>query len=252
MERNTIALGTVLGIALLVVGAGAVTALGPGETATQEEPTTNTSDAIERTIHVSATGDAKAQPDQAVVRVAIIAEADDVGAVRNELATGSEELTTALDELGVEYETTSYDISERYQPRETRPRPRYEGQHSYEITATDPARAGELVDAAAGAGAEINSVSLTLSEQRRSELREAAVEAAMSDASQQAETIAGEGGLTVVAPISVDATQRQYRPVTFDAAQTKSGDGSAPPTEIATGAVSVTYNVDVTYEATQD
>ena len=252
MIRNNIALGAVLVVALLVVGAGAVTAFGPTSAATQDDPTTNTTDSVERTIHVSATGDANAEPDQAVLSVAITAEADDVGTVRDDLATGSEELTTALDELGVEYETTGYDISEQYRPRETRPLPLYEGSHRYQITADDPDRAGELVDAAAGAGAEINSVRLTLSEQRRSELREAAIEDAMGDASQQADVIAGEGGLSVVAPISVDATQRQYGPVTFDAAQTEGDDSGAPPTDVASGTVSVTYDVDVTYEAIRD
>ncbi|WP_436903340.1 SIMPL domain-containing protein [Halovenus halobia] len=251
MQRNSIGIGIALGIVLLVVSAGAVAAFGgadtPAATQTTPENSTAAADTVDRTIHVTATGDAEAEPDQAVVRVTVRAEADDVGTVRDELATGSADLTAALDDLGVEYETTSYGISEQYQ-REDRQVPTYEGTHRYEITADDPDLAGAMADAAAEAGAEIDSVSLTLSDQRRAELREEAIRDAMDDASQQASVIADEGGLEITAPSNVDASQRSYSPVAFDRVQA-GGDGPAPRTEIASGAVTVSYDVDVTYTA---
>ena len=254
MQRNSVGIGIALGIVLLVASAGAVAAFGGSNApaATQATPgnSTTATDTVERTIHVTATGDAEAAPDQAVVRVTVRSEANDVGTVRDELATGSAELTAALDELGVEYETTSYRISEQYQ-RENDPAPQYEGAHSYEITADDPDLAGAVADAATGAGAEIDSVSLTLSEETRAELRETAIRNAMDDASQQASVIANEGGLEITAPSNVDASQRSYRPVPYERAQA-GDDGGAPPTEIAAGAVTVSYDVDVTYTAVRE
>jgi uncharacterized protein YggE len=253
MQRNSIGIGIALGIVLLVAGAGAVTALG-GDTApaaTQTDPANTTAaDTVERTIHVTATGDAEADPDQAVVHVTVRAEADDVGTVRDDLATGSADLTAALDELGVEYETTSYSISEQYQSREGERVPTYQGTHRYKITADDPDLAGAVADAAAEAGAEIDRVSLTLSDERRAELREEAIRNAMGDARQQADVIADEGGLTVTAPKTVDASQRSYAPVPYERAQ--ADQGGAPPTDIAAGTVTVSYNVDVTYTAVRE
>ena len=255
MQRNSIAAGIALGIVLLVASAGAVAAIGgtdaPAATQTSPENSSTAADTVDRTIHVTATGSAEASPDQAVVRVTVRSEANDVGTVRDELATGSAELTAALDELGVEYETTNYRIAEQYQHRENEPAPQYEGTHSYEITADDPDLAGAVADAAAGAGAEVDSISLTLSEEQRAELREAAIRDAMDDASQQASVIADEGGLEVTEPSNVDASQRRYSPVPYERAQA-GDDESAPPTEIAAGAVTVSYNVDVTYTAVRE
>ncbi|WP_336325826.1 SIMPL domain-containing protein [Halovenus sp. HT40] len=245
----------VLAIAVSVAGVGALAAVSDG-TATAaaqdgDSETVNDSDAPDRRIHVSAVGEAKAEPDQAVARVAITAEADSVGEVRDELATGSNSLTSALDELGVEYETAQYDISERHQRRTQQPPAEYEGTHAYEITADDPTLAGEVADTAASAGAEIGSVTLTLSADRREELRSTAIDNALQDASDQSEAIADASGLEVVAPVSVDASQRRFVPAPFESAQAD-GDDGGPPTEIAAGTVSVTYEVDVTYEALRD
>lgn len=120
MQRNSIGVGIAFGIVLLVAGTGAVTALGgPTPVATQTDTGNATvTDGIERTIRVTATGDAEADPDQAVVRVTVRAEGDDVGTVRDELAAESADLTAAFDDLGLKYETTGYGISERYQRKE--------------------------------------------------------------------------------------------------------------------------------------
>lgn len=251
MNKNTMLVAVVLAVAVSAVAAGALTALDNGNAtaAAQSTDDTNATDELDRQIHVSATGQAQAEPDQAVVQVAITAEADSVEEIRDQLATGSAELTSALDELDVEYETTRYDISEQYHRGDKQPPFDYEGTHAYKITAEDADRAGAVIDAAAGAGAEVDGVSLTLSEQRREQLRKTAIEDAMQDASSQAGTIASEGGLELVAPITVDATQRSYSPVAYDTARAEGDDGAAPPTEVESGSISVTYDVDVTYEA---
>ncbi|MXR50979.1 DUF541 domain-containing protein [Halovenus sp. WSH3] len=256
MQRNTTAVGVAVTVALLVVGVGAVAAFsGTTGVAAQESPdeATNATDDTERTIRVTATGEAEAEPDQAVVRVAVTAEGETVGTVRDALANGSEELTAALDELGVEYETTEYDIRQPRRPRgEQQQVPAYAGTHAFEITVDDPDAAGEVVDVAAGAGAEIRGISLTLSDQRREQLRETAIENAIQDARSQAETIAGESGLNVTSPTAIDAAQRSYRPIELDRAQAEDAGGGGPPTSIAPGSVSVSYTVDVTYGAVRD
>ncbi|MFT4947300.1 MAG: hypothetical protein ACI8TL_001540 [Natronomonas sp.] len=255
MRRNSTILVVVLAVVVSAAGVGALTAFDGGDTAVAAQnvsDSANATDEPDRRIHVSATGEAQAQPNQAVVRVAVTAEADSVGTIRDRLANGSDELTSALDELGAEYETTRYDISEHTHRREQQSPFDYEGTHTYEITVDDPDLAGEVVDTAAGAGAEIETVVLTLSEQRREQLRDTAIENAIRDASNQSAVIADTSGLDVVAPVSVDASQRGFAPVPFESAQTEGDSGGGPPTEIESGTVSVTYEVDVTYEAVRD
>lgn len=249
MSRTSLA---IIGIAaLLVIGGVAIGGLGSaGAQSTDDSP-------ADRTITVSATGSAEASPDQAVVHIAVTAEGDDAAQVRNTLATDAEELRTALDELGVTYETNRYVIDEqRHPPREERKRsdtgdgPTYRGTHAFTVTIDDPEATGTVIEAAADAGAEINHVQLTLSDQRRSELRNQAIENAMGDARTQATTIAAAGNLSVTNVATVDASESEYRPVRVEMAADAGDDRSSAPTVIDSGEVSVSYNVQVTYNAT--
>lgn len=232
-----------------VVGLGVVGADEPTDR-TDTQPVPAGEESSDRTIAVSATGTASAAPDEAAVRVTVIAEGAETSVVRDELAANSTELESHLEELGVEYRTTGYEI-------ETPPAPRDRdvsdavGRHSYEVTVNEPDQVGDVVDAAATAGAEIDGIDLTLSEATREQLRETAIERAMGDARTQAETIAETGTPTLGDPVSVDATQSRFSPVRLQA-NFAAEAGDAAPTEIATGDVSVTYGVEVVYRAASE
>ncbi len=248
MQRNYIALLVAALAVLALAGVGAMTAFGSAgaQEAADDEST------ADHSIEVSATGSAETAPDSASLEVAITAEDDDIDTVRDELATGSDELTAALDELGVEYETSQFDVSQQRHPHnQEEDRPEYRGAHVFDISLDDPDRVGEVIDEAVDSGAEIGDVELTLSENQRDELRDDAIQAAMDDATHQAETIADASGLEVTTVASVDASQQQFTPATFDdrAVETEVADDDAPPTAIAQDDVSVTYSVDVTYNA---
>lgn len=200
---------------------------------------------MDERISVSATGSAEAQPDMAKVQVVIKSEGEDPETIREELANGSDELEAALNEEDVDYKTTDFEIREPY--RNERDSPNYVGQHAFEVTVNDPDNVGNIVDVATSAGAEIQRLDMTLSEEKRQELRDQAIENAMDDARHQAETIATAGDLVVNDVITVDASQRSYRSVTYESTPQASGDGAA--TSIQTGQVSVSYSVSVTYDA---
>jgi uncharacterized protein YggE len=245
MQRDTLAVLTAACVAVGLLALGGFAALGSAGA----QDTTNDA-AADKVIHVSAVGDAEAEPDQAIVRVAITAEGDDIETVRDELASGSADLTAALDELGVDYESTDYNVDRWRHPREEREVPEYRGTHAFEITIEDPDQTGTAIDTAVDAGAEVGNVQLTLSEEERQALRDEAIEAAMEDARSQADTIAAAGDLEVVSVSEVDAAQRGYSPIGFDGAERVAEDDAAPPTSIESGDVSVSYSVDVTYNAT--
>jgi uncharacterized protein YggE len=220
-------------------------------TAASDDPTAH--DPANRAITVDATGEADAPPDQAVVRVAATAEGDNASAVRDALAADAETLRAELAAAGVNesaYETTEYRIHEQRHPREEeRKGPAYRGVHAFKVTLDDPARAGDVIDAATAANAEVDAVRFTLSEDTRTDLREDAIDNAMADARTQADAIAANGGLQVTNVATVDASQQHYRPVRYEGAvAAASADGA--DTQLDTGQVSVSYQVRVSYNAT--
>jgi len=241
------ALLAVVVAATLVVAAVGVVGLG---SAGSDAPAADETDS--RTITVSATGSAEAAPDEAVVRVSVTASANDSAAVRSELSSDADALRGALDELDVEYETARYAIRER--PPERRQErgddaPAYRGEHAFEVTVADPNDTGAVIDAAADVGAEVDNVHLTLSDDKRADLRDDAIERAMTDAKTQASTIANAANLTITTAATVDASESQYRPVRYETAAA-TADAGGGGTTVDAGDVSVTYTVRVTYNAT--
>ncbi|ERG88467.1 MAG: hypothetical protein J07HX5_00612 [halophilic archaeon J07HX5] len=239
----------VLVMAIGLVGFGPAGADGPTtDTAPLAQADTENESSIEQTIAIDATGTASAAPDQATVRITVSETGNQTDAVRDQLAAGSTALESALDELGVEYRTIRYEIEEppRHVDRELPP---VAGTHVYKVVVEDTTRTGTVVDAGADAGAEVTDLTLTLSDTAREELRNEAVVDAMTDAEEQATALAGTNGLTVGEPVSIDATQGRYSPV-----EQLSGafDGGDSETDISTGDVSVTYSVEVVYEAASE
>lgn len=230
---------TVLALALVgAVAFGPAVAESDGETP-QSTPT------VDSTIDVTAVGEVTAVPDEGVIQVTLAVEGDDIDAVNDQLAADAEALRTALDEVGVSYETTDYRVGEvRFRDDDD---PAYEGHHSFEVTTDDTDQVGPAIDAAAGAGATIDSVEMTLSEEQSATLTEQAIDAAMADARSQAATIADAENLEIINAASVDATQRRYSPVTFETAL-DAGDEAG--TEIDVDEVAISYDVAVTYNAT--
>ncbi|WP_299269996.1 SIMPL domain-containing protein [Halorientalis sp.] len=250
--RKTIALALAAAVVLTVGAAGTVFALN----GTGTQPTQTAADGgSSQTVTVAGEGSASARPDQAVLRFAVTAEGDDPAAIRSELSSGASDLRSALSDAGVaedDIETVGYSIEE---PRRRAPPgerdqsgPDLRGAHTFEVTLADTDRAGAVVDAAAGAGAEVESIQFTLAADTRKDLRDQALESAMNDARGQADTLASAGSLSVTGVASVDATSSNYRPVVYDAERVQAGGGG---TAIETGDVSVSTSVRVVYNASE-
>jgi uncharacterized protein YggE len=242
MERNTV---IVLGaIAFAVVTAGALAALGTVG-AQEQSPVGN------QTIAVDGSGTVDAAPDRALVRVSVVADGESPSAVRDDLATQAADLEAALDDLGVEYETTNYNVRQTHDSKE-RDVADYRGVHAYEVTVDDINVTGSVIDAAAETNAEIGGISLTLSDETRDDLRDEAIQAAMEDARSQADTLAESSGVEITSAVSIDASAGDVRPVPVRYEDSASGDAAAsPPTTINAGDVTVRYSVSVVYEAAE-
>jgi uncharacterized protein YggE len=264
MRRHTHALA-VIGVAALLVIAGC--AASPSEApGTADSPAaspstdrTSATPAPDSTIRVVGSGSADAEPDQAVVRVAVEATGPDAATARQRLAENTTRMRTALEDIDVDEDritTRRYDIyQDRRRPREegAEPRIQYRATHDFEITVTDPDRVGEVIDTAVRNGAtEIDDVSFTLSTDRRRTLERRARSAAMADARGKARALAADANLSVTG-VRVIRTASRGVPRTADtgggAATETPVATAAPPSDIESGPVTVTTTVEVVYEA---
>jgi len=203
-----------------------------------------------RTIDVSATGTASADPDLAVVNVAVEARADTADAAREQVATDVESMREALREFGVPddaIQTTGFHVGPEYNYRDGgRELVGYRAYHAFEIE-TGVEEVGDVIDVAVGSGAsQVQGVRFTLTEETRSELREEALSEAVSNARTDAETIASAAGVSLGQLHSASTANVGYpRPVPYAAEASDGGGGS---TVVEPGPVEVTANVQVSYE----
>lgn len=242
------ALTAVLAAALLVAaGVTGAVLLGSGPAAA------GPSAPGEKSITVSAAGQIEATPDQAIVRVAITASGNDSTAVREELASETQSLQAALEEYGIPAEhvrTAHYDIrQEREHTSEGVKTLGYRGVHAFEITINDTDAAGEVIDLAVNNGADtVNGVSFTLSDEKREQLHNDALEKAMANAETRANTLASAGDLSVTGVHTIVSADTQYRAYRTETAYVTASVDSAG-TSVQAGPVTVTANVRVTYNA---
>jgi uncharacterized protein YggE len=246
---QTVVVGLLVVLAA-VASAGVVLAL--DGSAAQPSPAIQPTDSSE-TITVSATGDAKAQPDTAVVRVAVEATDADAAAARTAVAENISAVRDALAEMGIEDDqvrTSDYRIYEdRHDPRSTSDdtETTYRARHVLSIDVEDIDQVGTIIDSAVDAGAtSVHDVRFGLSDDTRQELQNEALENAMSDARVQASTLAESADLEIDGVASVETVDR-HTPRTTYVMEAAAADGAS--TDISTGPVSVSAQVTVTYNA---
>ncbi|GGM70198.1 uncharacterized protein YggE [Halarchaeum rubridurum] len=254
MRRNAtfalLALLTAVGVVtagVAAAGTGGGTAPTPAQTAAPTDAASNAT-----TIDVSASGSASADPDQAVVSVAVTASAASADDARAAVAQNASALREALTDAGVasdDVETTAYRVHERTErgPDGETTTNGYEAVHAFAITVQDPERAGDVLDAAVAGGANrVDGVRFTLSEGTRADLREEAIHAAMGDARSQADAAADAADLSVTGLKTV-SVGGGYGPIAYETAA--SGGASADRTVIDDAPVSVSVSVQATYTA---
>ncbi|WP_135663982.1 SIMPL domain-containing protein [Halorhabdus rudnickae] len=239
---------------LLVVIAVAVTALAAVGVAAAVSPSAQT-DQPARQIEVGASGDVSAEPDQALVRVGVVATADDAATARDRVAQNVTALRSTLEELGIpddRIETAHYNIRDVRERPESEQTSEYQAIHTFEITLEDIDRVGDVIDGVVDSGANrVEGVSFTLSDDRRQELRQDALRNAMDNAREEAGTLADSADLTIEGAASISASDVSVRPYRVEQSMValESGDAGASTT-IESGPVDVSASVQVVYNAT--
>lgn len=241
-----------ISVVFVLLVAGTMTAVAvapePQPPALQAENTTGTT-----TISVSATGDVQAEPDVAVVHLESTATATEPQTATERLAANVSTLRDALQEANVSADrirTTQYNLFEPSELDERRPGEnvtRYRAEQVLAVEVENTSRVGAIVDLAVANGATgVRGVEFTLSEDVQLELRNRALEEAMTNARSQAETLAAteDVRITGVRSISTDAGGPRPFFAADAAAATESG------TQIDGGPVTVHATVQVAYNAT--
>ncbi|MFW6320265.1 MAG: SIMPL domain-containing protein [Halohasta sp.] len=243
----------------LLVGGGAITtALLAGCTGNAQ---TGGGSNDTRTITVSNAGEVTAEPDLAILRVSVEATGADAETVRSELAERSDRLHDGLVDAGIPEDritTDRFDIRERPDRREGESPEderesgdggsrRYEGTHAFRVEVTEIDTVGDVVDTAVEAGADSTGrIEYTLSEDKRAERREEALESALGAAREEATFVASEVDASVVDVRSVDTSDGRVSPVSREvAAEDDSGDTELRPDDVTVRATAtVTYTIE--------
>ncbi|GAB3705038.1 SIMPL domain-containing protein [Halorubrum pallidum] len=247
MDRR---LTVIVGVTLLVALAGcsglAGSTGGPGNGAGDQAM-------LDGSIDVAADGEATARPDRATIRVAVTASGSDAQTVRDDLDAADDSLRTGLTEWGLTEEdirTVRYDVSETYESRENPDREEFQGVHQYAIELDDVDAVGEVIDVSIDSGAdEVQQIQFGLSDERESEVRERALQNAMTNARADADVLANASDLTIDGVHAVSTSGSGVSPYRVaDAAAMAEGDDGGASTGIETGDVSVRVSVNVVYE----
>ncbi len=202
----------------------------------------------ERTIEVDGTGAVETEPDMATLSVSIEAyDRDSARAVVEELAQRSDQL---MDDLADADFSEDEVTTANYSLRESSRRNRYEGEHRYTLEIDDPDAVGETIDSVADSEAdEIRSINFTLTEERREELYDDAVERAVEGAREETQLYATAAGVSVGDPVSIETADTNVSPFSrsFNLEAAAMAD-DAVATDIQAGDVTVSAHVTIEYE----
>jgi uncharacterized protein YggE len=215
---------------------------------------------MERTITVTGTGKVSAAPDVADINIGVVnqaATARDALAANRESMNAIHELLKARGVAAKDIQTTQISVQPQYsqpvppQPgREPEPfTPRivaYQVTNSVQITARDLDKLGSVLDAVVEAGAnQINGISFRIEDDTK--LRDVCRKQAMSDARHRAELLAGESGVVVGLPVTINEGGGYAPPRPMFGGEMRMM-AAAAPTPVAPGEEELSVHVTVVYE----
>ena len=261
----------ILGYAVLLAGeamaAGAAAAMEPQQIEVSIGDVLAQPD--EHTISVDGEAERKVAPDLLVISITVETEEDTADLAQSENAKIADDVRSALLALGMKEEkvkTSSYYVYPLEKGRWICPEgyPDCEDWekeyvsdvygwkvvHSLTVETEDLDSGGDLVDAAVDAGAsDIDSVSFTLTDATKEELRKELLKEAGENAGEKAQAIADGVGVTLGSAIYADEGYMSYpSPRSYDyMAESAVGAAPAPSTDFSAGELTVSAQVSVKY-----
>jgi uncharacterized protein YggE len=208
----------------------------------------------EKIISASGSGEVMATPDISTVIFGVQTQNQDVKVAQQENAKITDGMISALAAAGIPREdikTVGYTISPVYENTNLPFGQRvqyYQVTSSVQVTIRDVNRTGEIIDIAVANGAnQVNSIVFSLSKERESLLRSEALTLAVTNARNDADTVARATGVTITGVQSV-SVGLVYVPVYYDnRLAAGAAEAKTVPTPIEPGQLSVTAQVSISY-----
>ena len=174
-----------------------------------QEPRPTTTDNAKRQTRVTVGGDAivQAQPDTAIMSVAVVTQGKRAIDAQQENATKTDAVVRALKAAagtGAEVKTSGYSLQPMRVYRENQPPTitGYEARNSVTLTTSDLTKLGNVIDAVGAAGAnDVSGISFTLRQDRPA--RDRALQEATREALSKAQVMAQALGGRVVGIVEV-------------------------------------------------
>jgi uncharacterized protein len=176
---------------------------------------------LERSVTVTAVGQVRVQPDQAIVRLGVETEAETAAQA---LSRNNQQMNALLESLraaGIpsqDVQTQTIRLSPRYgevepaQGRPTRTIVGYRAVNMVEVRSRDLQDLGEVIDTAVDAGGNVVE-GIRFEVSNRSGLLDQAREAAMAEARRKAEQLATAAGASIDQVLTIREADRTPRPV---------------------------------------
>lgn len=209
---------------------------------------TKITDTAKRQTRITVGGDAivQAQPDTAILTVAVVTQSKTAIEAQQQNATKTESVVRALKAAagtGAEVKTSGYSLQPMRVYRENQPPTitGYEARNTVTLTTSELAKLGNVIDAVGQAGAnDITGISFTLRQDRPA--RDRALQEATQEAMSKAKVIAQAlgGRVVMIAEVQEEGFQRPPQPVYQAEAFMAKRDTSTP---IEIGSLDVTSRV---------
>jgi uncharacterized protein YggE len=203
-----------------------------------------------KTLQVTGMGSVSANPDEAVLVLAVQTQAATAVQASSDNAAMMSTVMNALVNVGVSksaIQTVSYTLTPMYGNTVDQTTPAkllgYVARNAIQVTLTDLSSVGKVLDTAVNAGVnEVQDVEFTLSPSAFTAVERQASQLAIADADANAKAIASTLGVTLIGPISV-SPEYTYQPIVQ-----RLTAGPAASTPIQPGTLQVTASVQITYQ----
>jgi len=207
-------------------------------------------------LRVSATAEVSVQPDHAVVRLGVLADAADAASAQNQVNETMQRLLDAMRDLDVpEQALRTEDLSlypvysnPRFSDGGEQQEPRivgYRASNVLSVEVAELARIGAVIDAGIGAGAN-QLQGITFGARNDAGARAEAMRLAVEEARIQADAVADALGMRITGVREVVVGEYNVRPPIPFAEQRLAADIASTP--VQPGQVDITASVSVTYE----
>lgn len=205
-------------------------------------------------VHVTGDSIVQAQPDTAIVVIAVVTQRTSAVEAQQENARQSDAVVRAVRAAagaGAEVKTSGYSLQPQRVYRENQPPTitGYEARNAVTVTLSDLTRVGAVIDAAAQAGANnIDSLAFTLRRDRPA--RDQALTEATREALNKAQVIAQALGGRVVRIVEVQEAGAVRPPIPVYRAEmdVMQARAAAPPTPIEVGSLEIRSQVQLIAE----